>query len=92
MITVAPTARTKTNQRPEGRWRERQRDVAIVAALEALGDGDSRLAAEFLLAALEDGFYVVRARCRACGATYEWAGLRDAYELAVNGFGAEAAA
>ncbi len=56
-----------------------------VAALEALGDGDSRLAVEILLAAIEaDGIYVVRARCRFCRDSFEWAGLRDAHEFALH--------
>lgn len=57
---------------------------AIVSALDALEVGDARLACEILLAALEDGEYVVRARCRVCGAGFPWAGLRDHHELMVH--------
>lgn len=64
--------------------------LAVVVALEALGDGDVRLAEAILLGAGEDGQYVERSRCRVCGAGYEWPGLRDSHEIVVHGFDAEA--
>lgn len=56
---------------------------AIVAALDALGDGDARLAGAILLGALEDGPSERRCRCE-CGAAFEWPGLLDAHRLAVH--------
>lgn len=52
------------------------------ATLEAIGDGDSRYAADLLTNAIEvDGDYIIRSRCRVCGAGFPWAGLRDHHEL-----------
>ena len=50
---------------------------AIVAALEALEDGDQRHAVEILLAALEDVPRPVGVRCGTCGLRFEWPGLLD---------------
>ncbi len=55
--------------------------AAIVAALEALGDGDQALAVVVLLGALEDGGPIVRRYGCKCGATFQWPGERDRHRI-----------
>lgn len=65
--------------------------IAIVSTLEALEEGDSRLAVEILLAALEaDGEYVVRCHCRFCGASFQWPGELDHHRRFAHGLDMEA--
>jgi len=54
--------------------------LAIVSALEALEDGDVRLAVAILLGALEDG-PSSRPHLCSCGNAYEWPGLLEAHRL-----------
>jgi len=59
---------------------------SIVVALEALEDGDVRLAIDVLAGALEqDGQTSRRYRCRICGVRLEWPGLRERHELLIHG-------
>ncbi len=59
---------------------------SILAALEALEDGDQALAVGILLAALEqDGPTSRRYPCRICGVALEWPGLRERHELLIHG-------
>ncbi len=51
--------------------------AAIYCALEAIEDGDVRLAVDILLAALEDGDVERRLRCEGCGARFAWPGELD---------------
>lgn len=51
--------------------------AAIVAALDALEDGDADYAVALLLGALEDGPRPVGVACQECGARFDWPGLRD---------------
>lgn len=54
--------------------------LVIVTALEALEASDQRLAADILLAALdEDGERRERVWCPACTASFEWPGQLDAH-------------
>jgi hypothetical protein len=50
--------------------------LAIVAALEALGSGETAYATEILLGTLEDGPTERRYACE-CGMDFEWPGLLD---------------
>jgi hypothetical protein len=57
--------------------------VAIVQALELLGDGDEVAAVEVLLSALEDGPGPSERRftCDECGVAFEFPGLREAHQF-----------
>lgn len=65
--------------------------LAIVAALEALEVGDQALAVAVLLGALEDGPSERPYRCRVCGLSLAWPGLRDDHERFAHALESEAA-
>jgi len=61
--------------------------VSIVAALEALEDGDQAEAVAILLGALEDGPRRGHPhQCRRCEQRFEWPGLRSHHELLAHGY------
>jgi hypothetical protein len=61
------------------------RQLAVVAALEALEAGDVALAEAILLAAREDGPSRPHRVCPECGLRFDWPGQREAHVLNVHG-------